>query len=89
MNKIVAPVTLTILLSACGADIWNAGDLQKWVHKQAVKSGCDSESVVLDEWYTEREGKKVWLGTCTNGETGESMKLEIGVDEVWTPSEDG
>ena len=88
MYKTIAPVLLTVLLTACGSEIWNGADLQKWVHEQAVKSGCDSESIVLGEWYTERDGENIWLGTCSNGTTGELMDLEISVDEVWTPSDD-
>ena len=78
---------VTVLLTGCG-QIWNAGDLVEWVEQQAVLGGCDADSIELADWYVEKDGANVWQGTCVNEESGATMKLEIGIDSVWTPSAD-
>ena len=75
-----------LMLNACGANIWNSGDLHKWVLKEATKSGCAPDSITLDDWYTEVKGKNIWYGQCTHSDSGKPMKVEVGVDKVWTPS---
>jgi hypothetical protein len=72
-------------LAGCSG-IWNAGDLAEWVRSQAIEAGCAPESIALDDWYTPRDGVNVWLGECVSQETGETIRLEIGVDRIWTPS---
>ena len=85
--KIISSLAVLILLNACvGANIWNAGDLAKWVRKQAVKDGCESKSIELDNWYHSDQGKNIWSGNCTHAESGKSMRFNIPVDKVWTPS---
>lgn len=79
-------LALLLLLTGCN-QIWNAGDLEKWVEQQAVRQGCDPETVKLDEWYVETDQGNVWQGTCVNKESGATMSLAINVDRVWTPSQ--
>ena len=85
MNRLIVVVGLSLLVNGC-ADIWNAGDLQKWVHKQAVKTGCEPDSIVLDDWYTPENGHNIWYGTCNDKKSGDQTQLRIGVDKVWKPS---
>ncbi len=73
-------------LSAGCNDIWNAGDLAEWVREQAVKSGCETATIELEDWYREEPGGNVWHGTCRDRSTGEDMAFAIGVDKVWEPS---
>ena len=86
MKKLLIIFISLLMLNACGANIWNGSDLEKWVHKEAIKSGCDPNSIVLDEWYTGVMGKNIWYGHCNHSESGKPMKIEVGVDKVWTPS---
>lgn len=85
MNRLIVPFGLLLLVSSC-ANIWNGGDLQKWVYEQAVKSGCGPDSIVLDEWYTAENGHNIWHGTCNDKKSGDQTQLRIGVDKVWKPS---
>ena len=85
MNRLIVMLGLSLLASSC-TNIWNGGDLQQWVHKQAVKSGCKADSVVLDDWYTPENGHNIWHGSCNDSNSGDQMQLQIGVDDVWTPS---
>ena len=85
MDRLHACLLLSVLTGGCSS-IWNAGDLHGWVHKQALKSGCEPDSIVLDDWYTPIDGHNVWQGTCIDKRRGKQVQLQIGVDEVWTPS---
>ena len=86
MKKLLSILVL-FLLSSCGSSsIWNAGDLAKWVRKEALDKGCEADSIVLDEWYVAEGGKNNWKGRCKNGNSGEAMEFSINVDKVWTPS---
>jgi len=85
MNRLIVLLGLSFLVNAC-TNMWNSGDLQKWVYKQAVKSGCEPDSVVLDDWYTPENGHNIWRGSCNNQKSGAPMQLQIGVDKVWKPS---
>lgn len=87
MNKIVTAAVLTILLYGCG-QVWNGADLQAWVVQRALEQGCNSETLLLDEWYTQESEKLIWYGQCTNDKTGEEVKLAIPVDSVWSPSKE-
>lgn len=81
----VLPLAM-LSLTGCG-QIWNAGDLAQWVRKQAIEAGCAPESIELAEWYVNRDGKNLWPVSCRSARDDTSMTLEIGVDEVWTPSQ--
>jgi hypothetical protein len=86
---IIAVVLLT--LTGCTAieksSIWNSGDLFEWVKAQAIDSGCDPETVSLEDWYVPSEEGNVWRGTCVDKDSGEEVSFAIGVDEVWTPAQ--
>jgi hypothetical protein len=51
-----------------------------------VKSGCETATIELEDWYREEPGGNVWHGTCRDRSTGEDMAFAIGVDKVWEPS---
>ena len=74
-----------LTLSGCASSIWNAGDLARWVKDQAVKEGCQRDTIVLDEWYTQTGEGNVWRGTC-KGADGQQRDFGINVDSVWKPS---
>ncbi|TXS90783.1 hypothetical protein FV139_17560 [Parahaliea maris] len=80
------PVVLSLALQGCMHEIWNAGDLADWVRQQAVKEGCKSDSIELEDWYRKTESGNVWHGTCRNG-ASETMAFTVNVDPVWKPSE--
>ncbi len=85
--KKLPSILVLLLLTACGSSsIWNAGDLAKWVRKEAVGKGCEVDSIDLDTWYVAEGGKNIWKGRCKNAKSGEVMELSINVDKVWTPS---
>lgn len=67
-------------------NIWNAGDLALWVKDRAVEQGCQRETIVLDEWYTETDQGNVWRGTCRDAR-GNAKSFGIAVDSVWKPSQ--
>ena len=83
MNRAIQAVAFALLLTGCGHDIWNAGDLVKWVRNEAVKNGCGPASVQLADWYVAKNGQNVWPVECTHRQTGESMKFDVGVNKVW------
>jgi len=85
MKNILLIIISMIVLHAC-TSIWNSGDLQKWVIKEAVKSGCEPDSIVLDDWYTQVKKENIWYGQCNHKDSGKPMKVEVGVDKVWKPS---
>ena len=85
--RVVGLLLIFMLLLAGCSQIWNAGDLIEWVEQQAVRQGCDPETIELDEWYLETDQGNVWQGTCVNKESGATMTLGINVDSVWTPSQ--
>lgn len=74
--------------SACNTrdEIWNGGDLEKWVRGRAVAQGFQVESIELEEWYVQEGGRNVWHGKGIDGRTGRERSFAIAVDEVWTPS---
>jgi len=37
MKKILIMFIGLLMLNACGANVWNSGDLHKWVLKEATK----------------------------------------------------
>jgi hypothetical protein len=84
MNRLILILGLSLFVNGC-TNIWNGADLRVWVHKQAIKSGCEPNSIVLDEWYTRENGHNIWHGTC-NDKHGDPTQLRIGVDKVWKPS---
>ena len=86
MKKLFLLLAFTLLLAGCNG-IWNGADLEQWVHKQAVKAGCEPESITLADWYAPQDGENIWMGECVNENSGETMELAIGVDKVWKPSE--
>lgn len=86
MSKHIIIFVGLLTLNAC-TSIWNSGDLRKWVLNEALKSGCQSDSIVLDEWYTEENGKNIWHGHCLNADSKQKMDLSVGVDNVWKPSQ--
>ena len=75
-----------LALSGCASSIWNAGDLAQWVRDQAVLEGCQRETIVLEEWYTQTDEGNVWRGTC-KGSDGTEQSFGINVDSVWKPSQ--
>ena len=77
---------LALLVAGC-TQIWNAGDLVGWVEQQAVAAGCDTVTIALDDWYTTTEDGNVWMGTCVDASSGDTVELAINVDSVWTPSQ--
>lgn len=83
MNRAIQAVAFALLLTGCGHDIWNAGDLVKWVRNEAVKNGCDPASVQLADWYVAKNRQNVWPVECTHRQTEESMKFYVGVNKVW------
>ncbi len=78
-------IGVTLLLHGCMPSIWNASDLAEWVREQAVKRGCQNDSITLDDWYQETKSGNVWHGRCLD-DTGETMTFAVNVDSVWTPS---
>jgi hypothetical protein len=76
--------TAALLLSGC-ASIWNAGDLAVWVKDQAVKEGCQRETIELEEWYRKTDSGNLWRGTCLD-DNNQPMAFGINVDPVWKPS---
>ena len=86
MKRVALFFLFALLLAGCNG-IWNGADLENWVHKQAVKAGCEPDSIALADWYVPQNGENVWRGECVDQETGEVMELAIGVDKVWRPSE--
>lgn len=76
----------SLFLAGCSKSIWNAGDLAQWVREQAVKEGCQQQTIKLHEWYTETKDGNVWHGTCLDA-SGNSKSFGINVDSVWKPSE--
>jgi hypothetical protein len=78
-------LTGVLILSGCASSIWNAGDLAHWVRDQAVKQGCERETIVLEEWYVQTDEGNVWRGTCNDTEDQERT-FGINVDSVWKPS---
>ncbi len=86
--KAILIITTAMFISGCsGANIWNSGDLEKWVRSEAVKSGCEEQSVKLADWYVNEDGKNNWKGSCNNAESGAATIISINVDKVWKPSE--
>ena len=57
-----------------------------WVKDEAVKQGCERDTIQLDEWYTAESTGNVWHGTCVGRDSGERMTFAVNVDAVWTPS---
>jgi hypothetical protein len=84
-TRALAVAAAVVLAGGCN-EVWNASDLAVWVRDQAAEQGCERETVVLDEWYTEEPEGNVWHGSCRNRETGEEMRFGINVDSVWKPS---
>ena len=78
-------IGMTFFLNGCMPSIWNASDLAEWVREQAVRRGCQSGSITLEDWYRETESGNVWHGSCLD-DAGESMTFAVNVDPVWTPS---
>jgi hypothetical protein len=76
--------TAALLLSGC-ASIWNASDLAVWVRDQAVKEGCQRDTIEIEAWYTKTDRGNVWRGTCTD-DNNQPMAFGINVDSVWKPS---
>lgn len=87
MNRTTRIVALALLIAGCGHSIWNASDQANWVRKEAVKNGCDPATVQLADWCVARGGENVWPVDCVHRQTGKPMKLDIGVDKVWKPSQ--
>ena len=87
MKRILLIVPLIVLALAGCNQIWNAGDLVEWVKQQAVKQGCDPATIEIDDWYTGTADGNVWMGTCTDAQSGDTIELAINVDSVWTPSQ--
>jgi heat shock protein HslJ len=83
--RLIAPL-IGIVLVGCG-QIWNAGDLVDWVEQQAVDAGCAADTIELDDWYTTTPDGNVWMGTCVDAQSGDTVELAINVDNVWTPSQ--
>ena len=75
-----------LTLSGCASSIWNAGDLAQGVRDQAVLEGCQRDTIVLEEWYTETDEGNVWRGNCKDIE-GQQRNFGINVDSVWKPSQ--
>lgn len=73
-------------LQGCMPAIWNASDLVDWVTEQAIDSGCESDTIELEDWYRKSDSGNFWHGTCRNA-ADESMSFAIDIDPVWTPSE--
>lgn len=76
---------LILVLSAGCTSIWNAGDLAAWVRDQAVKQGCERETIELEEWYITTADGNIWRGTCKDS-TGNTKSFVINVGRVWKPS---
>ncbi len=88
INRQFALLAVAALLGVCGcqSSIWNASDLIEWVKDQAVKQGCDRQSIELEDWYREEAGVNNWHGSCSDVNTGASKTFAINVDSVWKPS---
>ena len=87
MYRAIQVLALALLIAGCGPSIWNASDLAVWVRNEAVKKGCDPATVRIADWYVNRGGENVWPVECVHRESREPMKLDIGVDKVWKPSQ--
>ena len=74
-----------LTLSGCASSIWNAGDLAQWVRDQAALQGCQRDTIVLEEWYTQTDEGNVWHGTCKDTD-GQHRNFGINVESVWKPS---
>ena len=75
MNRAIQAVAFALLLTGCGHDIWNAGDLVKWVRNEAVKNGCDPASVQLADWYVAKKRAERLAGRV-------HTQADRGVNEV-------
>jgi hypothetical protein len=82
----VAMLAFALCPSCARSSIWNAGDLAEWVKNQAVQQGCERESIKLEEWYRNEDGRNVWHGTCRDPKTGKTRSFAIPVDSVWKQS---